>query len=100
MEPYSTVKSVDDLVELREFHELTIDDLTEAANRELRKAKAKGKDGRPVRCSRAMIGHLCSGARRNTTPAKAKAIEKALNQPIGKLFQHNVARSAQHSDAA
>lgn len=100
MEPFSTVKSAEDLTELRKFHEMTIDDLTEAANTALRKAKAKDRNGRPVRVKRAMVGHLCSGRNSSTTPVKAKAIESALNQPIGKLFEHNVARGVQHYDAA
>lgn len=100
MEPFSTVKSAEDLTEWRKFHEMTIDDLTEAANAALRKAKAKDRNGQPIRLRRGVVGHLCSGRNTATTPDKAKAIEKALNQPIGKLFDHDVARSVQRNDTA
>ena len=39
-----------------------------------------------VRCSRATIGHLRSGARDYVKPEWAAAIEKALDAPKGSLF--------------
>lgn len=39
-----------------------------------------------VGCSPALVGHLRSGARDTTSPATARAIEKALDAPQGSLF--------------
>jgi hypothetical protein len=49
----------------------------------------------PVRCSKATIGHLCTGQIEGTSPERAKLIEQALEAPIGSLFVYKVARVAQ-----
>lgn len=46
----------------------------------------------PVKCSKATIGHLVTGAMKGTSPARAKLIEEALNAPTGSLFLYKVSR--------
>ena len=48
----------------------------------------------PIKCSKAMIGHLATGECKGTSPARAKLIERALNAPTGSLFTYNVSRVA------
>lgn len=46
----------------------------------------------PVRCSKALIGHLATGEVKGTSPARAKLIEQALDAPVGSLFVYKVSR--------
>lgn len=51
--------------------------------------------------SKATIGHLHSGGRKSVGPETAKAIERALDAPIGSLFVPKVshgARATPHMD--
>nr|WP_141215378.1 helix-turn-helix transcriptional regulator [Rhodococcus sp. 15-649-1-2] len=47
-----------------------------------------------VGCSHSTIGHYRTGTRKNCTPARAKAIAKALNAPLKPLFLPTVSRVA------
>lgn len=47
-----------------------------------------------VGVSPATIGHLRSGARKTCKPSTAKAIERALDAPIGSLFVGEVSHVA------
>lgn len=49
---------------------------------------------KPIRCSKAMIGHLATGECGGTNPRRAKLIEEALGAPIGSLFVYQVSRVA------
>ena len=50
---------------------------------------------KPIRCSKATIGHLVTGEIKGTSPARAKLIEEALNAPVGSLFVYKVTRVSQ-----
>ena len=45
-----------------------------------------------VGCSKATIGHLCTGATTSTRKEWARAIEEALDAPAGSLFVATVSR--------
>jgi transcriptional regulator with XRE-family HTH domain len=53
-----------------------------------------------VGCSRALIGHLCSGERATCMPATARAVEKALDAPAGSLFVPQVSSVVRNGRAA
>lgn len=47
-----------------------------------------------VGCARSVVGHLMSGERNTCKPETARAIEKALDAPIGSLFVPAISRVA------
>lgn len=51
-----------------------------------------------VGCSKATIGHLVTGKTTSTKPEWARAIEEALDAPVGSLFVPQVSRVSE--DAA
>lgn len=53
-----------------------------------------------VGVSPATIGHLRSGKRKTCKPETAKAIEKALDAPVGSLFVANVSHVAREVRAS
>lgn len=50
-----------------------------------------------VRCSKSMVGHLCTGERTSCTPELAERIARRLEVPIDVLFVPSISLDAGHS---
>jgi transcriptional regulator with XRE-family HTH domain len=53
-----------------------------------------------AKVSRAVVGHLHSGARKTVRPATARALEEALGAPPGLLFEPVASRVSREVSAA
>lgn len=82
--------SSDALAQYMEHRDETVRSLAAQVDRETAKVAAK-TGGKPTR-SRALIGHLRSGARKTCQPSTAHAIEKCLGAPRGSLFVPKISR--------